>query len=1264
MSAPRTTIAQQESLAAANDLTPAVWTSWHPKLVRTPRVLVPIELQVLMVRNPSLSWAATGMSTPPQSDADTSLPIIPAASLQAPLFQELAQPRARGAYLHWFLPRGLTGATADANGAAFPAIPDRWLVLRISAGSTPLRRAVTGWVIEAGGEPPVVTPLANWSEPGPTTNAIKSLTALGHGDLAWAGYFDNVNCRLGFHDGTLDGQKVRGPVAYLVCGWYADPSADPLGGASVNSLAAFNAKMADLGWVLDTGELGEVAATRLAYLQVVRSLGLQVEDALPAADYLTDGSWWPSASLLHAAVVDISWPEDTDADEAGGPPDPASIVVAAGDSMAETFAALIAQASGDAQLAPVVAALQLGVLDELDQADGRARLDVQLHTASFASLSGGAAGTEPVTIAPSGPPPSAPANPPAPGRGIFAERQTLSIGEAGLAGQLVSELGAHPTVAARPPGKLIVESGHSPAFVSEKAAPEGLASIIARLGTGVRLPVGNPGGTFDAKRAMPRLYTPKEPILLLQGAKRAFAHDSSVKTEDGMVVCRLTPVQELSWTMPDVPARPLLRGVDILESGIGNGSVPIECEGLLRETVLLDSGSSGAMAATMAVRQGAGFDVATAAQRIRVEQTAWYALRNPRIDSGPLLANSGIAGMLPAPYALAPAKRPWTPLELQWQVEFLPSPNGEADWVLGELDFATVDGAVVPPAGTGIVCQGRSTLTGGASAQIAAAVRKAVDDATRVGGTAAVPAQGIELHYSQLAMTLSATMRELTLSGARDGAGASVDPTLLDDVASALANMDVLSCGLNGILTQLRGGVPGDGHSVPTDGATPAPFLASRAGYLRILRLRLVDGFGQYLDLCGSDAQHPAQGYLVADPTSIPDEAGVLAQAPRYTAPARAWFRYMSADQPGLEADFQTSPVCGFLMPNHLDGSLEFFNADGSGAGSLQPDEQVGLCWQGAPGLPSTAGQDPASGLVNGLAAQMASALLDWGAADAGQERETALAALLRTIDSTLWSVDPFAHQGEDHLALLVGHPVCVLRAMLRLDLADPVVSADGTVLAVPVRLGSLSQWDDGLLGYYVNDDYTTLYVADAASAGMARRIGPGQGFLDQIDQVPSYYQTFADDISGNATSSSLTPGATPVQHPYVDTTGILWIRPNQTIQLTLLVEPFCTVHCTTGRVPRKEIGMRRSWVSAGLAAIAPTFRFGPVLVDPKQIRMPLATDLDGTWVWDYRADAVAWNEKPVTNATDDALLGADPPGAFEGWLKLNSPPPKSGQGS
>jgi hypothetical protein len=262
---------------------------------------------------------------------------------------------------------------------------------------------------------------------------------------------------------------------------------------------------------------------------------------------------------------------------------------------------------------------------------------------------------------------------------------------------------------------------------------------------------------------------------------------------------------------------------------------------------------------------------------------------------------------------------------------------------------------------------------------------------------------------------------------------------------------------------------------------------------------------------------------------------------------------------------------------------------------------------------------------------------------------------LLRIIDSTLWTVDPFGHTGDEHLSLLMGHPVAVMRARLKLEVREPIAPADVSRIRVPVRLGALAHWQDGLLGYFVNDDYTTLYCADAAAAGFAREVGPNRGFLQQANLVPDFYQKFSDDLGANATE-----GQSPVNHPYVDDSGVVWIQPNQEVLLTLLVEPHGVVHATSGLLPRKEIGMRREWVAPGLAQIAPTFRFGPVLVDPQRIRMPIATELQGTWSWDHRADVSHWLEDPVVNDTGDALLPPDPARGTEGWLKLG--PPKAAQ--
>src|SRR6266536_4516039 len=80
-----------------------------------------------------------------------------------------------------------------------------------------------------------------------------------------------------------------------------------------------------------------------------------------------------------------------------------------------------------------------------------------------------------------------------------------------------------------------------------------------------------------------------------------------------------------------------------------------------------------------------------------------------------------------------------------------------------------------------------------------------------------------------------------------------------------------------------------------------------------------------------------------------------------------------------------------------------------------------------------------------------------------------------------------------------------------------------------------------------------------------------------------------------------------------------------QDVRVTMLAEPHSVIHATTGYLPRKQIGMRRGWVAPGLAALAPLFRFGPVLVDPKLIRMPVASDIRGTRSWSHRSDVSTW---------------------------------------
>jgi hypothetical protein len=1285
-------------LAIAHGITTKVIGTWDPRLARTPRVLVPVALDALVVADEKTPFADCTMRAPTDDDLDDD-GTADAAALLPPPFTDLSPPRARGVHLHWALPDGLTGGLVgtapDGTGTVeLPSIPDRWLVLRLAPSAKNGRRAVAGWVLEAGGAEPRVTPLDEWAEPGVAADVEEPLTALGHGDPAWAAYYDNVAGRLGFHDDLSS--VASGPLAYLVCGWYSSttPGRDPLG-TGIASLAAFDDAMAAHGWSLADAELKESLRRSRAYLAGAGSLGLRTLSKATELSgarvdehgtYLTDGDWWPTGTLFHGAVVDLAWPVGP-GQAPSGIPAAESLRLAVGATTAEALGTLLAAVEHDPGEERVVEAFQLGALSELDEADGPARIEAALHASAFGSLPGGPDEIETIWVPPVPAQPGPPARPGRPDPGIFARRPAFPVegfGGLDLPSKMretkVSTRRGEVEPEDRPAstktvGAEIKAGRFSDVLDAVSVGAYDIGSLLdgpTRPGPPPVTPV--PGHYEDVRRAQPRFFHPMDPVVLVQGGRRSFKHGGDGRfTDDGTLVCRLSGFTVTSITVdlggPALVKR-VVTGDELLDRPVDHGGVPLECEDLLRETVLLDPGSSAAIVAALAPP-----GEPTLAQRnVLVEQTVWWTLRDPRIDSAPVVARSGLTGTLPSPVGLTPAHPPWNPLHLDWEVELAPAPI--EDFVLGELDLDPTP----PPSGSvaaaepapPITVQGRCLVTANAAEALADAAQRALEAAASSGGTKALPPRKTERLPSAFAAVAvgrwESVTAELSATIAADGGSTGgLTPAERADLASIvddLEDIDVLGGVLHGFHQQLRQGVPmvrpanPDGSVDPTPIEAPAGFLPLRAGTLRITRARVVDGFGQYVDLGPLLGATPGTipRVVVGETLRIDDQPGAARLAPRFTAPARLHLRWIDAvdDVAGPRAN----PVCGFALPDHLDDSLELFDAAGLPLGQVRPDDFGGLLWETAPGRAATVGRSPSIDIDNRFLRGVALGLLDWGRADhertqasGGSEPDDALSGLLRAIDSTMWTVDPYGHTGDEHVSLLVGHPIVVMRAVLRLEVDDPAEPAVNATTPVAVRLGNLAHWQDGLLGYFVADDYLTFHAA-AAAADMARELGPGRGFLQQIQQVSDFADHFADDLPGGTVA-----GATPVLHPYVDHSDVVFIRPNQEVRLTMLVEPHTVVHATTGLLPRKEIGMRREWLVPALGLLAPTFRFGPVLVDPKTVRLPIATDIAGTWTWTHKADVSTWVEEPVTNATQDARLADDPAEGEEGWLRLTPPP-------
>ena len=142
-----------------------------------------------------------------------------------------------------------------------------------------------------------------------------------------------------------------------------------------------------------------------------------------------------------------------------------------------------------------------------------------------------------------------------------------------------------------------------------------------------------------------------------------------------------------------------------------------------------------------------------------------------------------------------------------------------------------------------------------------------------------------------------------------------------------------------------------------------------------------------------------------------------------------------------------------------------------------------------------------------------------------------------------------------------------------------------------------------------------------------------------------------------------------PITHPYIagtDDADTLELHLGQTVTLTILMHSAGKATLTSGMLPRQTVALARDWVGPGLAALAPSLRTGPVLVetdlDPKQqVRLPKVSVFgkDQNFLW--RDTPATWRTDAILAATQTALLPDTPAEFREGWVRVAADPLSGG---
>lgn len=1176
----------------------------------------------------------------------------------------------RGVYLSWTLPDALRHSAADSPNGEYPLVPNRWLIVRLNGT---VKRQATAWVLESDcPHTPAVTtsdsadtsmyladpglirawqsstdpirrattlnpgatsvqvaslgvsfPLAKWSERAADP---MFLSAVAPANPLFSGYLAHNLGVFSFYDPlTLIDNDT---LSYFVFGWYSDPAQDVLAAATDDS--AYAKVLQQLNWALAGGD---ISAT--------------------------------DQSVYHGATFSVGWnrtgPVPTD-DPLQAIRDSGKLNVGAGNTTIDAFTALIGRQLGDPAKARLLRAFQYDFLQQLNEINGDALLDEQIRQAWFGAKAGGHSwaivenssdGSAAATLTPAEQQWLSALNQaqteldaalttlyslqwrlhelwlkngylsdsantfPVPPSGVH----DLSQFRKQLAGQLDPDQSGG--VAARLVAQFdvvqqLLPQVPQPDRTSTGNAQDALRNGIAEFASRMKL---DQHKTLKAVAA-PRYWQGNNPVVVLSGVQ---APPSTV----GASALPVRPWDDLvtGFTLsPDATVDAdavagLLKLVGSLAAVPTGAAQP-----LLREFLLLDPANA------------AGIAAATGQPQDRV--TAVMTAHDP----------ATYTGSLPA-LTLTSWQQPWRPVFLEWSGTYTHVPFTVDDfpaWTFDGIDYrltTAVSSLRLEQRAVG----GISLL----SSHTSSVFGSRLDTFVRQFGTDTELAQIDEwiasvYGWQFLAQELTGFHQSLGLRDSR----AFRRPTAADHLKSyPVAALTGYGDGSVPPALALPPASQGQVDTVPLfPNGLALPFHGARQGGFNFTDFQVYDKFGRTLHVIESDQSSGLFDYtnfpvridsaLVPDEVLVPKVNSVLQLPPRLLQHARLDIRLLDAidDTKVYQQDSGVTPISGWVLPNHLDGSILVFAPDGTALGEFRLYAQAdgSKLGQWTPPPHSTLSLDDVGARAPHLRDMLASPSL---ATEAGFQ------AFLAAIDETLWTTEPLGNRADTSLSVLIGRPLALLRTRLQFQLdGDPITDTgweatfsedEPEFLSYPfaIRLGDQATRQDGVIGYFTGSDYHVFNSTVAPSVE--------QSFVNVIGPV-------GNTTPGNYLQLSFAP---------------------KTFQyLTVLADPRAAMHAYTGVLPVKQCDIPQQFVDNALSAMEVSFQLGPLLTvlgpspvegstppaHPRSIVHPVPVEQNGNWSW-WEPDAASgnWTGYGLVDASPTATSTVTPNTLREGYLQF-----------
>ena len=1219
-------------------------------LWKGPRLLVPVTIEALVVSKLSQNqaWAIKPMDYNQIGRFNDVQPNLSAGSTGT----GTGIP-GQGITLHWALPDGFSHGQEQEDGSVvFPYVPNRWLLVRNVNGHTGEN---TAWVIESDysnindgtnlypdydnasnltkiGK---VTPLADWSpsdqEPKPF------LQALGPGYPGFAAYTADIKNVFSFYDPLESLKSIQTPINYSLVGWYSDPSYDPL--YNITDLKSWQELMQDAKWsVGDDNDLTIAEQAAAAWFQkhaitVEEGIKGQVAAQTLCQGFVFDVNWLGYDGALQTGVP--SYKEVPPENKAELPQ------LAVGNSAIDAFAQLVQQELewNQTPLPGIATFLQKFQYNLLDDGSPDLSFDLakDIRDAWFGS---NRRGKYWIVNDPSSP------DPPDISDDIARELNTINSqqlayedaqeqllrGQQNLYSLWWKKSWAEDQLIKPDNYQEIIDKINNQLSPSNpdseyskvnqlmeqvNAYPDQIEQLVQELQSKL------PSAQKLLEQNGSKLWEPNDPVMVLYGAKKSYKYGEDDRFSiDGLLFTRFTGQNltgikvtaqngesvVIDQSNIDIPSLSLIQDNTALAEDILDMTLDY-----LVENFFLDTNNAKAIADKALELLGQPADPSLE-NTVKKQQTlVWNADAHGNIDEQTIAQLSGLQSppnpsKVPSLIGVKIWTAPWSPLYLAWEIEWYPSYKDPSKALNGwtfdpqQLDY-TWDSDQVIDTTNKRTYNWYSVLT--------------------ANNTTVLKAQ-LEQYFEK-------------------------NPNQYPDLEKFLNNIaqwDFIAQSASGFTEMLLGWNPKQLNPIQDNAAlqqlvgtedqlapvpNPSPdenltgmFMPIRAGHFRISKAWILDDFGQVFDLI-SDVGGVYQTYdpVFGDGLEYSKDPTYGQLPPRLAQDFNLNFSLISANDDTLYTitDPSANPVCGWILPNHIDNGITVYDASGKLLGEIL---LVGgasnrrLRWDASPGKNQVPVGTPLDQQIqNTHLYNFVNSLINL------PDSAAAYQDFIQAIDSTMWTIDPLGGRGGSNLSLLVGRPLALVRGSLNYHLGGGVVydqqwaasgedSTEGyDTLILPVQLGSLLDTEDGLLGYYLGEDFTQFNTLHAA-------------------------------VNQNSASSYLANNKVEI--------GL-----DQAKQfVTMIVDPRGHVNAVSAVLPIEEVVIPSRYVDGPVDAMEVTFRTGPLITEADMVVMPLPAQIQGTWSWIQHTGVTTWLESDNINKADGAAALSDKPNVLkEGWLKL-----------